>query len=226
MSIELSKLSGILSEHKLNAEQSEELQKLIYGIDDGKILEITDFPCIGDLGYIIFSAPDGYSRLLTVSYEGCMKQYISRESAKPDKFFIFVDAGSSAAKKEMSEWTIEEMDESYHFNVKEIGEKFFFDKAKALKVYHSYCNLSIKHLSIAKRCIGFNLKEVDENKDFIIKKNFTIVKQSEPDAKEWLTLFKIGFAELTMGENDMALSLSPLGIEWLSVFTNTNIHKV
>ena len=68
-----------------------------------------------------------------------------------------------------------------------------FKESEAIKVFHSFCNLSVKHINAAKRCIGFNLKEINDNK-FIIKKNSFIVFQSD---KTWEKLYKIGFAQVT-----------------------------
>lgn len=217
--IDLSKITGILVEHKLTDEQSEELQKVIYGLGEGKIIELANMPTKGDMAYTIFSTVGDYARIIPVKYLGCFRNYLSRNSSDFVLKFVFVDAASELMKKDIADFTVDDMYEVYIFDADEIGEKFFFKESEAIKVFHSFCNLSVKHINAAKRCIGFNLKEINDNK-FIIKKNSFIVFQSD---KTWEKLYKIGFAQVTIGENNMEFSLSPLGVKWLSIFSNTKI---
>lgn len=204
--IDLSTLTNILETQKLTDEQSEELQKVIYGLNDGKIIELANMPTKGDMAYTIFSTVGDYARIIPVKYLGCFRSYISRNSNDYLLKCVFVDASSELMKKDITDFTADDMYEVYIFDADEIGEKFFFKESEAIKVFHSFCNLTEAHINAAKLCM--------------LKKNSFIVSQSD---KTWEKLYKIGFAQVTIGENNMDFSLSPLGVKWLSIFSNTKI---
>ena len=102
--INLSKLTAILAEHKLSAEQSEELQKVIYGLDDGNIIELANMPCAGDTAYVYFKTINGHSRLLTVEYKGSFKKYTKDNKKYTVQTFInkpITDKQIEETKKDM-----------------------------------------------------------------------------------------------------------------------------
>ena len=231
--IDLSTLSNILETQKLTDEQSEELQKVIYGLDDGSIIELANMPCVGDTAYVYFKAVDGYSRLLTVKYLGALRIYTSHVSktepkVEPVLHFVFVDAASEAAKKEMFELTPDEWDESYMFPYHQINKSFFFNREKAIKVYHNLCCLNARHISEAEICVGLYEPYVDK-KVFHTKRNHIIFNGSPEDTlgnSLWKSLFKCGFATVSISNEDgysCVYSLTPLGLEWLSLFTGVTI---
>lgn len=227
-------LQSILKTVKLSDEQSEELQKVIYGLDDGNIIELSKMPCAGDTAYVYFSTLNGYSRLLTVKYLGTLKMYTSHVSktepkAEPVLHFVFVDAASGAAEKEMSELTPDEWDESYMFPCHQINKSFFFNREQAIKVYHNLCCLNARHISEAEICVGLYEPYVDRKRVFRTKRNHVIFNGSPEDtlgSSLWESLFKCGFATVSISNEDgysCVYSLTPLGLEWLSLFTGVKI---
>lgn len=222
--IDLSTLTNILETHKLTDEQSEELQKVIYGLGKGKIIELANMPTKGDMAYTIFSTVGDYARIIPVKYLGCFRSYPSRCSNDYVLKFVFVDAASELMKKDIADFTADDMYEVYIFDADEIGEKFFFKESEAIKVFHSFCNLTEAHINVAKECIGFNEAEINTNA-FKAKRNLIWTYQ---DDKVAFALFKCGIftlqATVICENNQVAMQLSPMGRKWLSIMTDTNIQ--
>lgn len=227
--IDLSKITGILAEHKLSAEQSEELQKVIYGLNDGNIIELSKMPCAGDTAYVYFNTLNGYSRLLTVKYVGCFNKYISRNAKSSVLHLVFADTTSQSASKEISEFTADDWDECYVYPFFKVDRSFFFNKERAIKVYHNLCCLNARHISEAEICVGLYEPYVDRKRVFRTKRNHVIFNGSPEDtlgSSLWESLFKCGFATVSISNEDgnsCVYSLTPLGLEWLSLFTGVKI---
>ena len=224
--INLSKLTAILAEHKLSAEQSEELQKVIYGLDDGNIIELANMPCAGDTAYVYFKTINGHSRLLTVEYKGSFKKY-TKDKDSAVLHFVFVCASSESASKQLPEFTADDWSEAYVYPFSGINNDFFFDRAKAIKMYHNLCCLDARHIDEAKMCIGF--EDTLCEKTFKIRRNHITFDGSPEDtlgSNLWESLFKCGFANVSISNEDgysCVYSLTPIGLEWLSIFTNIKI---
>lgn len=221
----LSTLTNILENQKLTDEQSEELQKVIYGLDDGNIIELANMPCAGDTAYVYFKTINGHSRLLTVEYKGSFKKY-TKDKDSAVLYFVFVCASSECASKQLSKFTADDWEEAYVYPFSGINNDFFFDRVKAIKMYHNLCCLNARHIDEAKMCIGFEDTLCEKSQTFKIRRNHITFDGSPEDtlgSNLWESLFKCGFANVSIDGCSCVYSLTPIGLEWLSIFTNTKI---
>lgn len=224
--IDLSTLTNILETKKLTDEQSEELQKVIYGLNDGKIIELANMPCAGDTAYVYFKTIHGHSRLLTVKYKGSFKKSDTKDKDAV-LHFVFVCASSESASKQLAEFSADDWNEAFVYPFNGINNDFFFDRVKAIKIYHNLCCLDARHIDEAKKCIGF--EDTLCEKTFKIRRNHITFDGSPEDtlgSNLWESLFKCGFANVSISNEDgysCVYSLTPIGLEWLSIFSNTKI---
>ncbi|MCH5303543.1 MAG: hypothetical protein J1E41_01650 [Ruminococcus sp.] len=115
-------LISILEQHKLNNEQAEELQKVIYGFDDGRLL---DLPC--KIGDTVYAYCDVFCRPLAYKIE---QIYINHGGNPPSKVFCHIIFEANCYDNEN-----DEMLADIEFEPSDIGKTVFLTEEQALKEF-------------------------------------------------------------------------------------------